>query len=457
MDENGYGLSSIAGELRLLLCQARRRGYRNLVLNRVVISSSLSRARIYPSVPMADMCRIREMYADVVRADAWSANLPQHRLEIVLAGAYANDSKEHRSLLLDCRGMQDTHNGTSRNILGLLDGFQELDTSWRIDVLAQSVPAEFHKLRKRYPKLRLLLDHPESSYTVSVLLNQPWALSTIDELHRHSLLIAFNMLDTISWDILYESAESLDSLWRFVARFSDLLFYNSQFTRDRFTTRFPLCPGVAECVTYLSMSADELVNPSAQGPVGDNILIFGNDYDHKDVRRTLRVLVDAFPFNKVAAIGIKDVAAPNAMAMLSGQIDEAVLHRLMATARVIVFPSFYEGFGMPVVEGLAYGRTVLVRQSSLWNEIASQLRLPGQLATFDSATALVEVVGRTLAGLPLNALPQGTALRATDSPLRWRDCAQRMIRLAEQRLSVADGTRWQEREEALSAIRLLRP
>jgi glycosyltransferase involved in cell wall biosynthesis len=145
------------------------------------------------------------------------------------------------------------------------------------------------------------------------------------------------------------------------------------------------------------------------------------------------------------------------MAMLSGQIDEAVLHRLMATARVIVFPSFYEGFGMPVVEGLAYGRTVLVRQSSLWNEIASQLRLPGQLATFDSATALVEVVGRTLAGLPLNALPQGTALRATDSPLRWRDCAQRMIRLAEQRLSVADGTRWQEREEALSAIRLLRP
>ena len=128
----------------------------------------------------------------------------------------------------------------------------------------------------------------------AVLLNQPWGLSTIAELHRHALLIAFNMLDTISWDILYVCDERLDAVWRFIARYSDALFYDSQFTRDRFAIRFPLQAHVAERVTHLSLAKDEQVDRDVLGePAGDHILLFGNDYDHKDVRRTLQLLVDA--------------------------------------------------------------------------------------------------------------------------------------------------------------------
>jgi len=291
------------------------------------------------------------------------------------------------------------------------------------------------------------------------LLNQPWSLSSVAELHRHALLVAFNMLDTIAWDILYPTNELyLDALWRFVARFSDAIFYNSQFTRDRFRVRFPLQADIAECVTHHSFALEEQVDQAAlPQPTSDYILMIGNDYDHKDIRRTARVLADAFPFNKIVAIGIEGVVAHNVLTMPSGQIEETAHHRLIAGARVIVFPSFYEGFGMPVVQALAYGRPVIVRESPLWYEIAERLRSPGQLVPFDNITSLIEMVGSALAGLPLKQLPQGAGLRADESPLRWRDCAQRIISVVEGLMSSVDGMRWQEREEALQALQQMRP
>ncbi|MGA3318603.1 MAG: glycosyltransferase [Candidatus Korobacteraceae bacterium] len=455
INRSNSGLTSIAGELRLLLCQARRRGYRNLVVNRVTLSTHLPRALVYPSPPQTDKDRLRALYPEIARADAWCANLPQRKLESIFARAFGDDVRERRRLLLDCRGMINQHNGTSHGILGLLDGFHAVDSQWQIDVLVSRDVTHFFQLRKRFQRFGLLHHCPDDTYAAAVLLNQPWALSTVAELHRHALLVAFNMLDTISWDILYVCDERLDAVWRFIARFADALFYNSRFTRDRVTTRFPLQPHVAECVAYHSLTLEEQVDLDAlQSPARDDILIIGNDYDHKDMRRTLQLLVDAFPYNKIVAIGIEGVVARNVVAMPSGQIEEAALQRLFATARVIVIPSFYEGFGMPVVQCLAYGRTVVVRQSPLWKEIAGQLRMPGQLVEFDSTVSLIEAVGRALAGHPLNPLPQGTALDGR-APLRWQDCAQRMIDTLEKLLPSADGKRWLEREEALRTIDLL--
>ena len=456
MEPSNSGLVSMAGELRLLLCQARRRGYRNLVVNQAVISTQLPYARVYPSPPDGDLVRLRSTYPDIVHADTACANLPQRKLEAVLAGAYADDFRNAPRLLLDCRGMISMHNGTSHSILGLLDGFHARDYSWRVEAVASSAVIEFFKLRKRYPRFVWNADHPHNTYMAAVLLNQPWGLSTIAELHRHALLIGFNILDTISWDILYVCDERLDAVWRFIARYSDALFYDSQFTRDRFAVRFPMQAHIAERVTYLSFANDEQVDRDILGePAGDHILLFGNDYDHKDVRRTLQVLVDGFPYAKIVAIGIDGTSLQNVVTMPSGAIEHTVLHRLIAGARVIVFPSFYEGFGLPVVQGLAYGRTVIARRSPLWQEICAQLQMPGQLVQFDSMASLVEAVGRALASNPLDSLPQGAALGAGQSPLRWQDCAQRIIDTLENLLPSADGRRWLEREEVLRAVDLL--
>lgn len=442
---------TLTGGLLHLLAQARRLGFRNLVRNRVVVATSLPYPGIYPTAPRAEINRLCASDPYAAGSLRELAGLSQRRAEALLA-AVTPDADGHRRLLLDCRGMPALHNGTAICILGLLDGFAALDAGWSIHVLASASAADFHGLARRYPRFRHTNEAPHGTYAAAVLLSQPWEIGPVAELHAHALVTAFLMLDAIAWDI-FSGRTGMEATWHFIARHADGLLYISHFTRERFNTRFPVARNVAETVTHLSLAQQDYMDggePAAPAdPIAYQILIFGNGFEHKHVRPTARLLADAFPFHRIAAMGIADAPAENVTTVATGQMPRSDLLRLIDGAGVIVFPSFYEGFGLPVVEGLARGRTVLVRRSALWTEIAAFSRLPGRLCEFDDAASLVDGVGRALAGLPLTMLPSGTALPAGSAPAGWKDCAQRILDLLAGRLASPGLEHWWAREQAL--------
>jgi glycosyltransferase involved in cell wall biosynthesis len=448
-NEVDHAYASTQGVLLELLSQARRRGLRNFVVNRAVVASSLAYSALYPVLPLGDLDRLRAAYPERSRVETEVSKLTQRRLEPLLTAAHPGID-DRPSVLLDCRGMVPLHNGTARATLGLLDGFAALDDGPRINILVSRSAAAFHSLSQRYPCFRQLYDRPTGAYAAAILMNQPWALGTVAELHRHSLVVMFNMLDTIIWDTLYMAKEEVESVWRFIAWHADGLLYISSFTRERFNARFAIRSDVQELVAHLSFVEEEQTVPAARTvPLSDHILVIGNDYDHKDVRRTLQILTDGFPFDRIVAVGTDQAPGPNVEAIPSGNIEHLELHKLIASAKAIVFPSYYEGFGLPAVEGLAYGRPVIVRRSPLWKEIAAWSRLSGQLIEFDDAASLVESVGRVIAGLTCQALPSGVALAENASAPGWRACAQNVTTLLLKCIAGADGKRWLERDEAL--------
>ncbi len=431
------------------LCQARRRGFRNVVANRVVVPSALSPGDLYPALPAEDSARLLALYPDAARAAAENDRLAQRRLEPLLSAARPAPGARRR-LLLNCRGLTMLHNGTSKCVLGMLDGFAALHAPWQIDIAASADAMEFHGMAARYPRFNRLSGDLPGGYAAAVMLNQPWAVETVAEMHRHAFLIGFNILDTIGWDILYPAPERLEWAWRFVARHSDLLMYISAFSQDRFRTRFPVAPDVAEQVVHLSFLTDEHALRRFQGmPPGRHVLLFGNSYDHKGIAPTLRLLVEAFPLQDFAVLGGQGPAVPGVHVIPSGELSEDEVHRLVATARAVVYPSFYEGFGLPVVESLAYGRPVLVRRCPLWAEIAAHSRLPGRLIEFDDAASLLEALGRVLSGSPPAGQPFGAALAEAQAPTGWRDAAAAVLRGVEQRLAHGGIGHWLGRDEAL--------
>jgi glycosyltransferase involved in cell wall biosynthesis len=438
-----------AGALLHWLCETRRRGLRNVVANRVVVPSTAPYQSLYPVLPKTDLLRLRATYPDSALAENEMAESAQRRLEPLLSVAHHNPRRGW--ILLDCRGMAPYHNGSAQSMLGYLEGFAALDCAKQIDLLVAPDAARFHRLAERYPGFGQLKHHLTGEYAAAISLTQPWTMHAVADLHRHALLIVFTMLDAIAWDVLYPpGASELGPIWRFVARHADGLLYNSYFTRGQFRRRFPPAPGVAEAVTHHSLLQHEHVDPAVSAePVADHILVFGNTYDHKDLQPTVRLLADAFPFDRIVAFGLTVAPAPNVVAIRSGQVGHVQLHRLIAGARAVVYPSFSEGFGLPVVEGLAYGRPVIVRRSPLWAEIAGWSRLPGQLIEFDDAPSLVDAVGRALAGLPVRSLPSGVALGDGERPAGWQECARRALTLVNDCLTTADGGRWHAREDAL--------
>lgn len=74
----------------------------------------------------------------------------------------------------------------------------------------------------------------------------------------------------------------------------------------------------------------------------------------------------------------EDFAAELQAALASGQVrllgylDDERLAELLAGARMLLFPSLYEGFGLPVLEAMASGVPVLLSPSSALPEVAGE-------------------------------------------------------------------------------------
>jgi glycosyltransferase involved in cell wall biosynthesis len=105
---------------------------------------------------------------------------------------------------------------------------------------------------------------------------------------------------------------------------------------------------------------------------------------------------------------------------LIGFVPDADLPALLATARAFVFPSLYEGFGMPVLEAMASGVPVITSNTSALPEVAGDAALlvdPTDVAAI--AAAITRLDGDD--GLHAAFVARGLAHAAR---FTWRRCAQ---------------------------------
>jgi glycosyltransferase involved in cell wall biosynthesis len=85
--------------------------------------------------------------------------------------------------------------------------------------------------------------------------------------------------------------------------------------------------------------------------------------------------------------------------VITGYVTDAVLRSLYQSARLVLFPSTYEGFGLPVVEALACGTDVIVGDNSSLREIVPD---GGRRFDADSASSITEALRVALTGPALS-------------------------------------------------------
>ena len=432
--ELNLGFRSVAGALWHYMSRARRCGFRTVICNRAVVEAPCHARPCPPSsialksLPAADRVLLRELSPDVEKAASefgiGNAAVAETRLARALFDAYGI----RPSLLLDCRNMVTGMNGTTSAALGVCRGLHQLGAGWDITLLASKEASASHRLAESYPGWQIATKLPARQFTAALRLSQPWHIQEMIDLHVAAAYNAYLFLDTISWDAAYPAPRHLDGTWRFMADHADGLIFISEYTRARFRRRFAIREGMRELVTYLSLDPADYTNGERRVAARQNSFIFvvGNDYDHKDVGPTLELLATAFPYQSFVALGTMRPITPRVKVLQSGSLSEAEIHRLYANARIVVFPSFYEGFGFPVLATLAYGGTLVARQSALLDEIAARCVPHGRIVPYARRDALVDVVGRILHGQPVATLPLGTALD-NQRPLSWQDVGRQLL------------------------------
>jgi glycosyltransferase involved in cell wall biosynthesis len=104
---------------------------------------------------------------------------------------------------------------------------------------------------------------------------------------------------------------------------------------------------------------------------------------------------------------------------IPGYLPEDDLARVVAGAAALVFPSWYEGFGLPALEALACGTPVVASDLPALREVLGD---QAELVPPGDAAALADALARALEDP--GGEPARTARRARAAAFTWRACAQ---------------------------------
>jgi glycosyltransferase involved in cell wall biosynthesis len=396
----------VRGVLTEYAVRARRIGFRTVVSNRSVVplaSMATETAEIRP-VP-SDEALLKSRFPDFVQARTEFSRAEVFEAEYLVSQLFDAPGR----WLLDARNIGPYVDGTVKAFLGLCDAFYARHATAETTLWVRRDAADFHELEQRYTRWSIVFDAPADRFAAAVRLSQPWSMTEALDLGRLAAVNVFLMLDTIAWDIVYAASPGLDATWQYVATHSDGILFISEFSRQRFLARFATSPGVQTGVVHLSLDVEDYLDRKDRDrPDGPYWLVVGNTYDHKHVRSTLDLLTRAFPTRRFVALGDTGPARSDMVTRLtSGATEEQRLQSTYAGADVTIYPSFYEGFGLPIVNALAWGCTVVARESALVREIAAAYHGPGRLVTYADEAGLIDSLCRLVHGRPVPEVPLG--------------------------------------------------
>jgi glycosyltransferase involved in cell wall biosynthesis len=149
-----------------------------------------------------------------------------------------------------------------------------------------------------------------------------------------------------------------------VARAADHVVAVSEFTKREAVELL----GVPEArVTVVGNAVEPVFSPDGPAAEGEYVLAVGTLEPRKNLRRvTAAASRLGAELRVVGARGWGGVETPGWL----GEVSDDELAALYRGARAFVFPSLYEGFGIPVLEAMACGAPVVTSRGSATEEVA---------------------------------------------------------------------------------------
>lgn len=314
-----------------------------------------------------------------------------------LMGGLLEDRAGRLDIVFDFSSVGPYHNGTFEASKEILVRAADTWHKFNIHVMASEETTRFHQLDE-LERVFFVSPSTQRKFALAFRFGQPFDYEQLFRMSRIAPLNVFGMLDPIAYDCLYLNNIDLDTIWSAVFAHADGVIYISDFVEEQFRRRFRRRTDLLELVSYLSLDYRDYTNQAGGSLSGGSyVLVIGNAFAHKRLPATVDALSKAFPRDKLVVLGLPEDHRQNVISYQSGNLSEEQIDRLLRGARFVVFPSVYEGFGIPVVKSLAYCKPVLARSIPTTCAIKEKLGGNENLILYSSTT---ELVARLQRGFP---------------------------------------------------------
>ena len=359
-----------------LVMRANRCGYRAVLANRAFVYHHGATSFSIAERGKLDEINARilvERYPEYPRAVRAYLDGPVYQAETLLASLVPDQSGRH-DLLFDFSDLGSYHNGTIEAALALLRAFAAEKTGrFNLFVIMHAEHARYHGI-DGIVGVHVLPVGTDRKFAVGFRVGQPFTVESFLRLNRLAVRTVWFMLDSITWDCLCLVNPDLDWIWRQVFEHADAVVYNSEFTRRQFAHRFPIASTVRQLVSPHSLDPAEYLPPGRRpGRSGEHVLVVGNSFPHKHVGPMVDALVRSVPEARIECLGLASHPHPLVSCHPGGHVSVDEMESLYERARVVVFPSHYEGFGFPILKALAYRKPIVVRDSVLARDLRAAL------------------------------------------------------------------------------------
>ena len=403
------GFPTVAAALLAYSCQINQYGFNAAAANHVFVESgTLS--------PLADAPSALGMDRIHLRYPAFATRLQQylngdiHACDRFLELLDPNYHQKPR-VLLNYSNMSAGHNGTTELQTSFLRTFQKNYAAlYDISVLVSPEADRFHQLSGRYPQV-YYPDTVTGKFHIAYMATPPLYPEQYGYLNRNCLKTVFTLLDMITsrCDYLWVPPGQSADMFRLGMKLCDAMIaisdssvkdYRNFFAGEpamtgNFGDFHPIHPGFAGAEKDESLPPGPLIktiypasglnleggsrkprdlqDPVLTPPFTDYILLVGNPYPHKALQETLRAVKGMEQHFIVVGAANHGQISPRVFSYRNRHLPEEFLCSLYAHCKAVVFPSLYEGFGLPLVNGLRFHKPVIVHDNGLTRELLSLL------------------------------------------------------------------------------------
>jgi GT2 family glycosyltransferase len=277
--------------------------------------------------------------------------------------------KEHRkSILFDLFHLPAKHSETSEFALSLLLHLAPLlEPQYELRLGLSDEARQFFSRELTGYQFYDPTRHTEARFDLAF---KPSQIFTWPELHRMIRLggrIAYTHHDVIAIRCDYLNGPNTRALFKTAALLADRVMTISEFSKDDFTAMYGFAVPF-EVIHHGVHEPGGTGYQSANVRSAGHVLIVGDQFHHKAVQRTVCELSGVA---ELVALGGDESPAPSIRWFPSGTLSRSGIGALFDQAAVVVYPSFYEGFGMPIVDALARGIPVVALETAVNLELRS--------------------------------------------------------------------------------------
>ncbi|HSX10150.1 MAG TPA: glycoside hydrolase family 99-like domain-containing protein [Chlamydiales bacterium] len=262
------------------------------------------------------------------------------------------------------------------------------DKNLEVSILSNRESALFHDLKQYGMPVLFQEDLEGKIFHLGYAPGQFFSYESLFLMNRHCLSIAYGLFDIIALRCQYLIADNkkMEDVFKDSIQYANAINVISEFTKQDVNAFFPDLKEVLESkVTVIHPGfpdKDDLVEKRGASRLSkkymddvqarqfeDYVLVYGNLFKHKAIEPLMKFFENGR--HNYVVLGSFDLKAKsdNVIVIPSGTLSNPDMKKLIVGAWALLFPSQYEGFGLPILEAAAFGKPLLYCDNRVSKEV----------------------------------------------------------------------------------------